>query len=313
MEAFISYSHKDSEYLERLKVHLANMKRQNLITEWTDNEIHAGDSIDEDVLRKLNNSEVFIALLSPDYLASKYAYEIEFKKAQELQENGSLIIVPIIVEPCDWQKTPFGVLKALPKDGKAISEWTNENNAFLNVIDELRRLIESPFKKVISLENSPQIKQPETRRNYKIKKIFSEVDKITFKEESFEIIKNYFNEAIEEINSVEHIQVKLTKMNDEYFTCLISNRANSENSYITVSISNQNLQFGDIHYQFNDKMPSGSSMQLDNLFMIENDEYIQFWSRKHLGSYRAIDNNIYDAQGLGSIIWDEFIAKVGIS
>jgi hypothetical protein len=41
MKAFISYSHKDSNYLERLKVHLTQMKRDGLITDWTDEEIHA--------------------------------------------------------------------------------------------------------------------------------------------------------------------------------------------------------------------------------------------------------------------------------
>lgn len=140
MKAFISYSHKDDNYLERLKVHLAQMKRDGLINEWTDEAINAGSSLNNVISDALDSSELFLALLSPDYIASNYCYNKEFETAQGMQDEGKLIIVPIIVEPCDWKQTPFGNLKALPKDGKAVSEWTNPNNAFLNVIDELRSL-----------------------------------------------------------------------------------------------------------------------------------------------------------------------------
>lgn len=133
MKAFISYSHKDEYYLERLKVHLAQMKREGLIDEWTDKDIHASSNLDDIISDKLASSEIFLALVSLDYIASNYCFEKEFQTAQKMQDEERLMIVPIIVEPCDWQKTPFGNFKALPKDGKAVSEWTNPNNAFLNI------------------------------------------------------------------------------------------------------------------------------------------------------------------------------------
>lgn len=53
---------------------------------------------------------------------------------------GTIKIVPVVVEPCDWQSTPLGGLNALPKDGKPVSEWQNINTAFLDVIQNLRKL-----------------------------------------------------------------------------------------------------------------------------------------------------------------------------
>jgi hypothetical protein len=48
--------------------------------------------------------------------------------------------VPIILEPCDWKNTPLRKLKALPRDGISISTWANQNEAYLNVVEELRDL-----------------------------------------------------------------------------------------------------------------------------------------------------------------------------
>ena len=57
-------------------------------------------------------------------------------------KEGKIIIVPIIVESCDWLRTPFKNVKVLPTDGKPISDWQNVNIAFLNRTKELRKLLE---------------------------------------------------------------------------------------------------------------------------------------------------------------------------
>lgn len=311
MKAFISYSHKDEHYFERLKVHLAQMKRENLIDEWTDREIHAGSRLDNVISNALESSELFLALLSPDYIASNYCYEKEFEAAQKMQNEGNLIIVPIIVEPCDWQKTPFGNLKALPKDGKAVSEWTNPNNAFLNVIDELRHLT-SKSQPVNENQNVDTIEK--LVRNYKVKKYFSEVDKFNFKESGYEEIKKYFNSSISELNFVENLQARITNESKGYFTCLISNRANNKDCFLTIQVSGATeYRFGDISYSFSEKANT-NAVQMDKNFTIANNEYEQFWSKSShnfgFSNQPAVQLN---AHQVAEEIWNDFIAQVGVS
>ena len=153
MKAFISYSHKDSSFLERLHTHLTQIKRDGKLTSWTDEMIPAGGAVNDHISNNLETSQIFIALLSPDYIASNYCYEKEFAKAIKMLEKGILIIIPIIVEPCDWLNTPFREFKALPKDGKAITDWSNENTAFLDVIQNLRKLIGNDEKKEIGVRH----------------------------------------------------------------------------------------------------------------------------------------------------------------
>lgn len=314
MKAFISYSHKDSNYLERLKVHLAQMKRDGLITEWTDEEIHAGGSLNNTISDALTSSKLFLALLSPDYIASNYCYNKEFETAQRMQEVGEIIIVPIIVEPCDWQGTPFGNLKALPKDGKAVSEWTNANNAFLNVIEELRRLT-TLLKSTASIKNLHTTNGPEKMvRNYKVKKYFSEVDHYNFKEKSYQEIKDYFHSSIAELDAVENLQARFTNEDKDFFTCLISNRANNQNSFLTVQVSKDGQRhFGDMSYSFSEQI-NLNSIQMNKVFKIEQDEYEQFWMKSMQGfGYVNYTGDRLTAHQVAEEIWNDFISEVGVS
>ncbi len=143
MKVFISYAHHDQAMLERLHTHLAMLRREGGIAEWYDRDILAGGEIDREIASHLNASSLFLALVSPDFLNSQYCYESEMQAAIRKHDNGEIIIVPIILEPCDWLFSPLKQFKALPQNGKPITEWTNQNEALLDVVTELRRLVQS--------------------------------------------------------------------------------------------------------------------------------------------------------------------------
>ncbi len=79
-KAFISYSHADEKALERLHKHLAVLRRDGTLEAWTDHAILAGGRFDQEIVKSLNASSIFIALVSPNYLASSYCYEKEFQR-----------------------------------------------------------------------------------------------------------------------------------------------------------------------------------------------------------------------------------------
>ena len=64
----------------------------------------------------------------------------EMGLALERHRAGQAHVVPIIIEPCDWKSTPLRQLKAIPKDGEPIAKWENANEAYLDVVNELRRI-----------------------------------------------------------------------------------------------------------------------------------------------------------------------------
>lgn len=152
LQLSISYSHKDERYRRKLDTHLAALRRQKLITDWHDRKITAGSEIDKVINEKLKSSDIVLLLVSPDFLNSDYCYGIEMEQAMNMHAACSAFVVPVILRPAYWADAPFGKLRALPKDGKPVVSWGNQDSAFLNVIEELKTLVTSSsfFQKSVS-------------------------------------------------------------------------------------------------------------------------------------------------------------------
>jgi hypothetical protein len=310
---FISYSHVDTNVLDRLHTHMAILKQEGKVSAWFDREILPGGDLDFSINEKLIAADIFIAIVSPDYLHSKYCYQIEFKAALSRMEAGELVIVPIIAEPCDWQASPFGKMKAIPTDGKAISDWVNKNTAYLNIIQELRRLLEAQglVNKTSLLPHSPSIIE-KAKKDYKVKQDFTEVDIIDFRQKTFEVIRRYFEDAIKEINTIADIQARMLDSEKKSFTCLISNRRKADSKgYLTVQISTESL-FGrsDLNYSFSDK-PSPNVIEMENVFTIERTDYELIWTQRNI--YGSSSIKTFNENEMAEILWTRFIDQVGIS
>src|SRR5262249_54148473 len=123
IEIFYSYSHKDEDLRNELEKHLSVLKRNGVIAAWHDRRIVPGAEWRGEIDKHLEASNVSLLLVSSDFLASDYCYEIEMKRAMERHAQGTARVIPIILRMCDWHDAPFGKLQALPKDGKPIKAW----------------------------------------------------------------------------------------------------------------------------------------------------------------------------------------------
>lgn len=143
VEVFFSYSHKDEPFREQLETHLSMLKRQGLIKPWHDRMITAGDEWKGQIDDNLNAADIVLLLVTANFLASDYCYDIEMMRAMERHEIGEARVVPIILTPVEgWMHSPFAKLQVLPKDGKPVTKWEDRDEAFVNVAQGIRRVIE---------------------------------------------------------------------------------------------------------------------------------------------------------------------------
>ncbi len=140
---FYSYSHEDEGLRNKLAKQLKLLQRQGVIHEWHDSRIEAGMELGAEIHQHLEAADVILLLISDDFMASDYAYDKEMARAMERHEARAARVIPIILRPCDWHSAPFGKLKALPKDGKAVTTWTNQDEAFLDIARGIRTVVES--------------------------------------------------------------------------------------------------------------------------------------------------------------------------
>jgi len=138
-----SYSHADATLRAELDIYLAPLKRQGIIVLWYDGDIDAGDDLSTEILKKLEESDIIVLLVSANFLASDYCYGIEMKRALERRDEGTARVIPVIVRKSDWHSAPFGGIKALPKDGLAVTSWTNQDEAWTDVAMGIRHAAEA--------------------------------------------------------------------------------------------------------------------------------------------------------------------------
>lgn len=138
---FVSYCHANAVQCAKLRVHLAQLERDE-VEAWYDGEMEAGDRLSTEISRKLRAADVFVALMSPEYIASHWC-QLEYKRAMGRRAKGSLRVVVVVVRPCAWKDTGASELKVLPRDGRTVSDWRSMDHAFANVADGIKGAVKA--------------------------------------------------------------------------------------------------------------------------------------------------------------------------
>jgi hypothetical protein len=138
VEVFCSYSHKDELLRNDFEACVAVLVQQGFARIWYDRQILAGDNWTAEIEEHLNSADIITFLVSADFLASEYCYKKEVRRALERGARGEVLVLPIIVRPCDWTDAPFAHLQGIPTGAKAVTAWTNRDEAWTDVAKSLK-------------------------------------------------------------------------------------------------------------------------------------------------------------------------------
>ena len=205
---FMSYSHADEALRNELEKHLAGLLRQGVITTWHDRRIGPGEDLHGQIDGQLNTADIVLLLVSADFLASDYCYDVEMTRAMERHERGEARVIPVILRPCDWHGALFGKLMAVPPDGKAVTKHATLDDGFLEVAKAIRQLAgpgdtrppaTSPPPPGAGADH-PASHTPRSS-NLRVRSGFTDRDRHAFLTESFEYIARYFENSLSEIQA----------------------------------------------------------------------------------------------------------------
>lgn len=128
-QVFVSYSHADSDYLQRLKVHLRPYERHGLVDVWSDARIQVGQHWKKQIEAALGSAAVAVLLISADFLASDFIADNELPPLLSAARDEGVVILPVVLKPCAFSDSP----------DLATFQAVNDPKAPLIALDEAER------------------------------------------------------------------------------------------------------------------------------------------------------------------------------
>jgi hypothetical protein len=120
---FVSYSHNDKAWLDRLvkmvKPYLRDAEVELKL--WVDTDLKAGQQWDAEIRKGLEEAGVAVALVSDEFLASSYVVDHELPSMIKAAENGELQLLWVYVSSAGWEVTPLKNFQATHDTKKPLS------------------------------------------------------------------------------------------------------------------------------------------------------------------------------------------------
>lgn len=319
---FISYSHKDENLRAELEKHLIILKRQGVVDVWTDHCIRAGESLDEAISEGLEASDIILLLVSVDFLHSDYCYGVEMDRALQKNDVGEAAVVPIILRPCDWKHTPLSELKAIPADGKPVVKWPTLDDAFLDVVQNLRRLLaERPALVKQAVESitasSPMSSSVATTppacdtykaprsSNLSLPRDFSDEERHDFTHSAFAYIQNYFGASLRELEARNPgFTTRMTPLSPRSFSSIIfKDGKRKAGCYIRIG---GGFSSEGIAYSNGDQVVENS---YNELLTVESDKHALFL-KAMMGMFNASADKKLTEEGAAEHLWSMLISSL---
>ena len=133
----------DAAFQRALDLRLAPLARQGLLTICSEGRLLGGDVVVDALIQQLSDVDIALFLLSADLLADPLFTDHLAPHALTRQRSRSLRLVPVLIRPVDFSSCPFADLRPLPSNGTPISRWSDQDEAWLDVLTGLRRVMDA--------------------------------------------------------------------------------------------------------------------------------------------------------------------------
>ena len=100
-KVFISYSHKDRQPMERLKVFIRRLEREKKLDPWDDTKILPGENWREKIADAIAACKVAVLFISIDFVASDFIDSDELPPLLKAANEDGAVILSIFVGPID--------------------------------------------------------------------------------------------------------------------------------------------------------------------------------------------------------------------
>jgi tetratricopeptide (TPR) repeat protein len=171
---FVSYSHKDELWKDRLLRALAPAGADDGIEVWNDRKIPPGTPWYSEISNAMDRASLALCLVSANFLKSDFCVREEIGQLLSRRERDGLRVICILISPCAWQKVVWmKSLQMLPGDGKSVQTdfAGREDEVLAAAASSIRQILDDPAYQPSSVvsqvaaaeENLEQLRDPNQR------------------------------------------------------------------------------------------------------------------------------------------------------
>ncbi|MBW4472224.1 MAG: leucine-rich repeat domain-containing protein [Stenomitos rutilans HA7619-LM2] len=139
-QVFISYSHKDQQWLEALQIHLRPMIRNQTLKPWDDTQIKPGAEWRKEITAALAAAKVAVLLVSPDFLASDFIDKNELPPLLDAAENEGLTIIWIPIRASAYKVTAIEKYQSAHPPNQPLARLNNDDRdqAWVDICEKIQ-------------------------------------------------------------------------------------------------------------------------------------------------------------------------------
>ena len=134
---FVSYSHQDRQWLERLQIMIKPLVRNKTISIWDDTRINPGQRWRSEIDSALSRARVAVLLVSPNFLASDFIAQNELPPLLDAAERQGVKVIWIPISACMYKETEIQEYQAAHEPSRPLDSLPeHEQNAALQRVCE---------------------------------------------------------------------------------------------------------------------------------------------------------------------------------
>ncbi|MGQ0571353.1 MAG: TIR domain-containing protein [Armatimonadota bacterium] len=155
---FISYSHEDRPWLQKLRPYLKDLERGHGLAIWDDSRIQPGSDWPSEIERALREAKVAVLLVSQPFLASDFIIDNELPSLLAAAREEGTVILPLIVSPCTIVAHPeiyrFQAVNS-PEETLEDMDEARRKRLFVKLAESIKAAMVAPVKERPPLHRDP--------------------------------------------------------------------------------------------------------------------------------------------------------------
>jgi photosystem II stability/assembly factor-like uncharacterized protein len=166
VRVFVSYAREDRRWLDpdyrfSLIPFLMESLRRHKVAFWFDKELKPGDEFKRHIESQIDQSQIALLIVSQSFLNSEFIENREMPRIAERARQGKMIVIPVLVEPCDWSEYPFLADRQMVPSSPLIEytesepQWAKVRFQILDGLKaQLKRIRETPQSRAEKAQTS---------------------------------------------------------------------------------------------------------------------------------------------------------------